>query len=253
MAGFQEGVRDKLGSLSFAFGFGDGGDLLLFDTLDDEPVFSQKLMFRLKIRPHFCIFCKTFAKMFVARIRKVELLLALGILEGDLLFLNGLGEFLSVIQVSNRDVVELNEESLGALDNRFTDLGGDLFSLLQQGRGGVTGHDGLEDFVSDGGEDAVVVIATELLMELGQLINLGLEQHTEMDVDHLKILGTSGGLDQLGADGAVVRLRSHKPRDLEMSALAVNFVANTTEDVKHYRTLSAIDIEKERVRLVILQ
>lgn len=59
------------------------------------------------------------------------------------------------------DVFEGDVEFRGALEQVGADAGGDRFSLRDQFGGVELGDDGFEDFVADGGEDALVVVETE--------------------------------------------------------------------------------------------
>ena len=59
------------------------------------------------------------------------------------------------------DVLEGDVKLGGALEEVGADAGRDGFSLRDQLRGVELGDDGFEDFVADGGEDALVVVQTE--------------------------------------------------------------------------------------------
>ena len=59
------------------------------------------------------------------------------------------------------DVFEGDIELRGALEQVGAYAGGDGFSLRDQFGGVELGDDGLEDFVADGGEDALIVVETE--------------------------------------------------------------------------------------------
>lgn len=63
------------------------------------------------------------------------------------------------------DVFEGNVEFRGAFEEVRAYAGGDGFSLRDQFGGVELGDDGFEDFVADGGEDALVVVETEGLDE----------------------------------------------------------------------------------------
>ena len=59
------------------------------------------------------------------------------------------------------NVLEGDVEFRGALEQVGADAGGDGFSLRDQFGGVELGDDGFEDFVADGGEDALVIVETE--------------------------------------------------------------------------------------------
>lgn len=59
------------------------------------------------------------------------------------------------------DVFEGDVELRGALQQVGADAGGNGFPLRDQFGGVELGDDGFEDFVADGGEDALVVVETE--------------------------------------------------------------------------------------------
>ena len=59
------------------------------------------------------------------------------------------------------DVFEGDVELGGAFQEVGADAGGDGFPLRDQFGGVELGDDGFEDFVADGGEDALVVVEAE--------------------------------------------------------------------------------------------
>lgn len=85
----------------------------------------------------------------------------LGILLGDLLLLDGLGELLTKGHVGDGDVLEGDVELGGALDQVVADPLGDGLTLGDELGGVELGDDGLEDLVTDGREHTLVVVLTE--------------------------------------------------------------------------------------------
>jgi hypothetical protein len=81
----------------------------------------------------------------------------------NLLLLDGLGEFLSERHVRDGHIFERNVELASALEEIVPDAVGDGFSLGDELGGIELGNDGFEDFVSDRGEHALVVVQTEVL------------------------------------------------------------------------------------------
>jgi len=62
------------------------------------------------------------------------------------------------------DVFEGDVEFGGAFEEVGSDAGGDGFALCYQFCGVELGDYGFEDFVADGGEDALVVVEAEVLV-----------------------------------------------------------------------------------------
>jgi hypothetical protein len=65
--------------------------------------------------------------------------------------------------VRDGHIFERDVELASALEEVVPDAVGDGLSLGDELGGIELGHDGFEDFVSDGGEDALVVVQTEVL------------------------------------------------------------------------------------------
>jgi hypothetical protein len=65
--------------------------------------------------------------------------------------------------VRDADVFESDVELRGAFEEVGADAGGDGFALGYEFCGVELGDDGFEDFVADGGEDALVVVEAEVL------------------------------------------------------------------------------------------
>ena len=84
----------------------------------------------------------------------------------------------------DRDVLERDVELGGAADEVGADAGGDGLALCDELGGIELGDDGFEDFVPDGGEDALVVVETEALeggivlvkCQVGELLGRGWRQ-----------------------------------------------------------------------------
>lgn len=137
-AGLGNSLGNNIGGLGLTLGADDVGLALLLSTLDDES------------RP-------------------------LGVLLGDLLLLDGLGEFLSEGHVGDRDILQGDVELGSALQEISTDTVGDGFTLGDQLCGVELGDDSLEDFVSDGRENTFIVIGTVGLSETN--VSLVFEEH----------------------------------------------------------------------------
>ena len=76
--------------------------------------------------------------------------------------------------MGNGDVLEGDVELGGALEEVGADAGGDGFALGDEFGGVELGDDGFEDFVADGGQDALVVVEAEgLSWGSGWMVRLG--------------------------------------------------------------------------------
>lgn len=103
----------------------------------------------------------------------------LGVLLGDLLLLDGFGELLSEGHVGDGDVLQGDVELGGTLEKVCTDAVGDSFTLGDELGGVELGDDSLQNFISDGGKDTLVVIGTVRLIQTR--------------VISIKLLGSRGG------------------------------------------------------------
>jgi hypothetical protein len=122
-ARLSDSLADNVGTLGFTLSTDDVGLALLLGTLDDETG-------------------------------------PLSVLLGNLLLLDGSCELLSEGHVSDGDILEGDVELSGTLHQVGTDAVGDSFTLCDQLGGVELGHDGLEDFISNRGENTLVVIGT---------------------------------------------------------------------------------------------
>jgi hypothetical protein len=71
----------------------------------------------------------------------------------------------------NRNVFQCNIEFLGTLEEVGSDAIADCFTLCDQFCCIELGDDGLQDFVSNGREDSLVVVLTEILVSLAAIPN----------------------------------------------------------------------------------
>lgn len=122
-AGLGNSLANDLGTLSFTLRTDNVSLALLLSALDNKP------------RP-------------------------LGILLGDLLLLDGPRELLAESHVRDGDVLERDVELRRPFQQVGADAVRDGFALCDQLRGVKLGDDCFEDFVADGGEDALVVVRT---------------------------------------------------------------------------------------------
>lgn len=126
VTGLSDSLADDIGTLGFTLGTDNVGLALLLGPLDDEAG-------------------------------------SLGVLLRNLLLLDGLGELLAEGHVGDGDVLKGNVELAGALHEVGPDAVGDGLTLGDELGGVELGDDRLEDFVTDGGEDTLIVICAEVL------------------------------------------------------------------------------------------
>lgn len=220
------GLGDCVGSLGFALSANDVGLPLLLGLLDDESR-------------------------------------ALGLLLGDLLLLDGLGELLAEGHVCNRDVLEGNIELIGALQEVGADFVGDSLTLGDELSGVELRNDSLEDFVTNGRQNTFVVVETEVLkhvntvscvrvskthlVNLRQLLDLWAVQHPQCEGDHLQVLGSGGGADvprpcaDIEDDGAL------QPGNQEMGALVDDLLLHSGQTVEDDGACATLDIVDGRL------
>lgn len=101
---------------------------------------------------------------------------ALSLLLGNLLLLDGLGELLAEGHVCDGNVLEGNVELVGALKKVGADLVGDGLTLGDELGGIKLGNDGLEDFVTNGGENTLIVVETQVLKAVSTLLSNSIPQ-----------------------------------------------------------------------------
>jgi len=131
-------LADSIRSLGFSLCANDASLSLLLRLLDDEPR-------------------------------------SLGLLLRNLLVLDGLGELLAERQVCDGDVFEGDVELCGAAEEVGSYPVRDGFSLCDELGGVELSYDGFEDFVSDRGEDTLVVVLAEVLCRVLVTGSFGLD------------------------------------------------------------------------------
>lgn len=88
------------------------------------------------------------------------------LLLGDLFLFDGLRELRAEVEISNRDIVELDVEVSQSNDETVSDSLTDLFSLCQQLVCIVSSDNGLKHFVNDRWENSAIVVKTEESIDL---------------------------------------------------------------------------------------
>lgn len=95
-------------------------------------------------------------------------------------------------------IIEDHVEVAGPLGQDLPDLEGDLLSLSQELVSIVLGDDRLQDLIPDGWDHTVVVIETNIVQDLSQLVLSRAVQDTQRELDCLHVTGTSSRVDELG-------------------------------------------------------
>lgn len=210
VARLGDSAADGLGALGLALSADDVGLALLLGALDDETG-------------------------------------ALGVLLGDLLLLDGLGELLAEGHVGDGDVLESDVELAGALHEVGADALGDGLALGDELGGVELGHDGLEDLVADGGEHALVVVRAQVLVDLGQGRHVRPVQHPQRQAHHLHVLRPRRRRD-------VPRLRPHvehdaplQPRHQEVRPLPHHRLLHPLQPVEDHRPRPALHVVERRL------
>ena len=131
----------------------------------------------------------------------------LSTLESHLLLLNSLVEIRSESQVSDGHIIELDVVLIGTLLEKLTNTLGNLLSLRQKLLSVVLGNHSLHDLVSERGKHTITVVGTDLTVDEGQVLFVGMSQNSKGNTDSLQILGTSLGRDLTRSGTDVVDVR----------------------------------------------
>ena len=88
----------------------------------------------------------------------------------------------------------------------------DLLALGDELTGVELSHDRLERLVGNGRQHALVVVGAEARVDGGQCAHVGLEQHSQADVDRLQVLGAGGAAESFGSSANIEHSRPLQPR-----------------------------------------
>lgn len=203
-----DGVRNNLGSFSFTLSAQHSGLSLLFAHRND-------------------------------------ILCTLSTLLSHLFRLNGTSEFWRELQISDRNIIENNVEFKGAFAENITDLGGHLLSLGDKLLSVVLGDDRLEHLVGDGGQDTLVVIRTDVVVDLGQFCLVWAEKDSKSDVNCLQVLSTGLGGHELGSSPDLEVVNLLEEGDTEVHAFTVYVLLQAAHGIHLEGTVATIDAENE--------
>ena len=92
-------------------------------------------------------------------------------------------------QGGDGNVVKLNVELGGTVNQLLADHHRHTLTLGDELRGVEASHNRLEHLVDDRGENTLVEVGTQVSVQLREVVAVGLVQHTERNVDRLKICG----------------------------------------------------------------
>lgn len=120
-----------------------------------------------------------------------------------------------------------------------------------------TNHNGLQNFVANGGQNTVIVVDTECRVHLRQRLDPRPIQQTECDINCLKVYrkvkflanehtftgGDDGDISRVAAN--IIDNRLLDPRNVEMSALASYVGKDTTESVEDDSAVATLHYEGE--------
>lgn len=148
----------------------------------------------------------------------------------------------------NGHILELNVELSGTLSQILTDLGRNQLTLGDQLTSIELGNNRLQDLVSDGGQDTLVVVHTQVLVDLRQLLDLGAVQHTQSQGHHLHILGSSRGRDVSGLGAHIKVHGALQPGDQKVGTLAHRVGLDSLQAVENNGAMTSLDyiLSKEK-------
>ena len=104
---------------------------------------------------------------------------------------------------------------------------------------------GFEHFVGDGGQDTLVVIGSDVVVDFGELVLDGTEEDSECDIDCLEVFGTGGRGYERWSCSDFESLDALNEGDSDPHTLAVDSGLQTTERVHLQRSVTTIHNENE--------
>ena len=113
------------------------------------------------------------------------------------------------------------------------------------------GHHGLQDLVTNGGQNLLVKVLAQLLVDLGQVIGVRPAEDSEGDVHHLEILGAGGGGDLARPGSDIVDNRVLEPGQFKMQTLRQSVVLNASDPVEHDGPVTSVHREHGVLQSVV--
>ena len=166
---------------------------------------------------------------------------SLSLLLSNLFLFNGSREFGPKRKISDRNIVENDEEIAETFVESVTNLLRDLFSLGEQLRRIVSGYDRLENLVDDWGKYTCVVVKAQITVHWEEFLAVRPIQHSQTNVHRLEIFGASGTLYFLRLRAYVVDNGAFEPGRLKVPPFFDYFLWNTRDFVEFEGSLARLD------------
>lgn len=147
------------------------------------------------------------------------------------------------MQVCDGDIVEHDIEVLASVSQAISDLLRDLLSLSEELSSVVSGDDGFEHLIDNRGQNATVIVHAQESVQLMQILGVRTEQHSQRDVNHLQIFGSSAALNLLGVRAHIIDDLTLEVGHLEVPSFAHDVVLHSAELVELKGTMTRLDIE----------
>ena len=145
-------------------------------------------------------------------------------------------------------VVQVDVKLLGACGERLADLPRDKLTLGDELLRVVLCDNRLQHLVANRRQHALVVVKAETAEDLWEMFTLGAGEHTQVDGDHLQILGPRVAGNIARSDPHIEDVRCLQPRDAEVCSLPSDGFLDAGNPVKHNRAKATIDIVHRRVK-----
>lgn len=151
--------------------------------------------------------------------------------------------------MDDRDILQDDVEILGSLNESFLNFVTDVLSLLEELVNIVLGNDGLQNFVSDGGENFFLVIFSNSVADSWQLFWDGSVQDSQNDIDSLQILSSSSWDDLFWGQSDLEDNWFLDEWNIEMHSFIIDLLLKTlSKFVINNSSLTGIDSIGKRVK-----
>lgn len=121
----------------------------------------------------------------------------------------------------------------------------DLVTEGQQLVGVELGDGGLENLITDGGQDTFVVVEAQTTVHRWKVVDIGLREHSKRDADDLHVLRSRRGADAARAGSHIVDDGVLQERHQEVSALGNNVVFDSDEAVEDDGAVTSLDCKAQ--------
>lgn len=140
---------------------------------------------------------------------------------------NSLGIFSHKSDMDNWNIFQNNIEILGSLNETFLDFVTDVFSLLKELINIILGNDGLENLISDGWENLLLVVFSDSVADGWQLLWNRSMQDSQNNINGLQILSSSLGDDLLWGQSDLKNNWFLDEWDVEMHTFSIDLLLKT--------------------------